>query len=403
MDEQLEDNIKCCVQTICKKLNVSHYVYETSPVDKKGKNFVSSIYRVKVSGQNKFKGNVNIRLILKMAPVQNFVREGHGIQSTYSREVYTYEKILPCFFELEANCGVQNFYKAYPRYYTSSTMEMREFVILEDMEQKDYKMLKTIDIDHAKLIIMELGKFHALSFALQKQKFEAFCEIKDNIHDFEFDDKFESAYRFMCELGLKTLDPARDDSVYKKYLGFCKQWYTIIKNSFNELNHSQYAVITHGDVWLPNLMFKYQGRSSPTNVCMLDWQFVRIGSPAFDISQFLFICCDTEIRNNHYASLIENYYESLSTHLRLLGESAKEVFPFRILMEHLKKYSVIGLISAIKTSHMMCVHQEQPNLRKPSNFEEYVSAFLHLKIDLEKYNPRMKSIILDYINFGYDM
>ncbi|KAF5302533.1 hypothetical protein FQR65_LT00905 [Abscondita terminalis] len=403
----LEENLKCCVQNILETLNVFDYVYETSII-KNHTNFIAVMKKISVRGKSKYKDEFNVQFMVKIAPLQKFIREGHHIIDAYVREAYVYEHIFPSFAELEKSCGVDNSFRSYPNYYASSTVEMNEFIVLEDMTKlgySHYKVQKIIDLDHAVLIIRELGKFHAMSFALRKKNFDAFCEIRNNIQDFEFhsniDGNMESAFGYLCEISLGSLDPLEDKSTYNKFVKFQKKIFTTIRNIFKEIVDVEHTVITHGDFWLPNLLFKYQDGDVPSKVCMLDWQYTRIGSPAFDISQFLFNCCDNKIRNHHYTDLIQDYYQSLSKHLRLFGEDASDIFPYNILMNHLKKYSAIGLLSAIKTTYIMSICQES-DLSEVKSLEEYASAFFNAKRDTQMYNRQMKNIIMDYVKFDYE-
>ena len=84
------------------------------------------------------------------------------------------------------------------------------------------------------------------------------------------------------------------------------------------VNHVE--VISHGDYWVNNLMFKYENRSpEPTAVRMLDFQFCRYLHPAIDVAQLIFTCTTKQLRKICLHALLSDYHKTFRYTMRELG------------------------------------------------------------------------------------
>lgn len=112
---------------------------------------------------------------------------------SFDREVYFYNILLPGLikFQEEKEIDKAQGFLSFPKvYYADYNLELfRAIIVMEDLRDGGYQMLdksKPIDFEHSKLVIQSLGRLHALSFAMKKQKpevFEKFMRAQDNIAD----------------------------------------------------------------------------------------------------------------------------------------------------------------------------------------------------------------------------
>lgn len=79
------------------------------------------------------------------------------------------------------------------------------------------------------------------------------------------------------------------------------------------------ATICHGDCWTNNFLYKYDGNNDILEVCLVDFQLIRYGSPALDVANLIFCCTDKSLRENHMKTLLQAYYKELLKGLRELG------------------------------------------------------------------------------------
>ncbi|KAK4878579.1 hypothetical protein RN001_011085 [Aquatica leii] len=409
--EENESDLRHHIENYLKTINISDYTLQISSDSTKGNNFMALVKRINVRGKNAKDENTELSFVAKTAEVNEAFRKANFINSIYKREIYTYEKILPSFFELQIRYNVPVRFESYPEYYVSSTTDFEEFVILKDMKVCGYKNCDKqhfFDFNHASLLIKELGKLHALSFALKEKEPEVFREICNNARDLEYQPGFLATSKnitdLFCIFAVKSLDPLEDRVAFDKFYHFRKKILDVTKGVICEVFDSKHAVVVHGDCWLENFLFKYQDDHVPTDVCILDWQKLRVGSPAFDISQILFLCCDKETRNNHYSDLLLAYYQSFSSFLKFFNEDANELFSFEVLLLHLKKYSVFGLARALKVIYFLAINNEDiPDISNIKDMSESVNMYLNAKRNVNLYNKVMRDMILDYISFGYNM
>jgi thiamine kinase-like enzyme len=78
----------------------------------------------------------------------------------------------------------------------------------------------------------------------------------------------------------------------------------------------RFMVVTHGDCGPGNFLFKYEDedKSKVEHVCMVDFQFCRLGPPVYDLAYFLFSCLSDEDVES-FGDLREYYYESFVDYL----------------------------------------------------------------------------------------
>lgn len=73
----------------------------------------------------------------------------------------------------------------------------------------------------------------------------------------------------------------------------------------------------------------------------LDWQMVRYGTVAIDISYFICCCTDAVLRKR-LPELLQIYYSTLIQRIDEFGCSGSELFPFETFQSHIKEYFRFG-------------------------------------------------------------
>ncbi|KAF2904035.1 hypothetical protein ILUMI_02132 [Ignelater luminosus] len=219
-------------------------------------------------------------------------------------------------------------------------------------------------------------------------------------------DLAQKAQKDNNERALKSLDPMKDKIAYDRFKKFQDNMQETVKNLLQSESAGKYAVIGHGDSWVNNMLFKYDSTSrphSPSEVCLLDWQLARAGSPALDLAYFIFACTDKPLRDQYYDHLIQEYYESLSSFLRELGSDPDKLLPFKVLQEHLKKFCVFGMYMAVMVLYVMNSEVEEiPDIHKMTDLEECMEEWRYETKNIQKYYERIRGVILDFIKFGYE-
>jgi len=73
------------------------------------------------------------------------------------------------------------------------------------------------------------------------------------------------------------------------------------------------SVLCHGDFNRNNLLFRYGDDGRPVDALAYDMATVRYGSPALDLSFFLYMNTDRQTRDEHWDALLDAYCETLAT------------------------------------------------------------------------------------------
>uniref|UniRef100_A0A1Y1KWL5 CHK kinase-like domain-containing protein n=2 Tax=Photinus pyralis TaxID=7054 RepID=A0A1Y1KWL5_PHOPY len=254
----------------------------------------------------------------------------------------------------------------------------------------------------------EMGRFHALSYAIREQKPEIFDSWEDQCHEYFFSSNFQGPLlkgmtRLISDV-LNSYSPHQNEKEQRALEEFARDSSIIYKSGLViSSDDKKYAVEAHGDMELRNLLLKY-GRSDdpehPTELCILDWQLMRVASPALDVLFFLFLSSDGELRKQYYTKLIDEYYDSLSSFLRELGSDPEVLLPFPILLEHLRKLSGFVLLIAIWL--LATNMKESDDVPDFSNIDSEDALVTMISVVPKRgYLQRIRELVSDMIEFDY--
>jgi hypothetical protein len=81
-------------------------------------------------------------------------------------------QLYPLFQEYQKTKGINNGFTEVSRCYASISIDKEEAIFLEDLKTSGFEMLERgqtalITFEHVKRIMIVLGKFHAVSYALK--------------------------------------------------------------------------------------------------------------------------------------------------------------------------------------------------------------------------------------------
>lgn len=180
---------------------------------------------------------------------------------TFCREKYVYEQIFPLLEHFQyAQLSAAQVFRNYPQIYASSNRLRYEYILLSDLNVEGYEnwdRTTPLDFDNVALVLKNLAKFHAVSFALKQQQPSEFQRITTELREWLFIDPLPDQIRQFLQTNvdytLTTLDKCRDQNTIVKLLNFREECGDIMVECVNERND---AVILHGDCWISNFMFK---------------------------------------------------------------------------------------------------------------------------------------------------
>uniref|UniRef100_A0A1B6EB40 CHK kinase-like domain-containing protein n=1 Tax=Clastoptera arizonana TaxID=38151 RepID=A0A1B6EB40_9HEMI len=296
------------------------------------------------------KGNESLikKLVVKFEPKDANVRRVMLTTPQYFNELYAYLEIFPL-----VNDG--KIEPAYPEFVVGSNAPELSYVVMEDLKESGYRMCKDLlytDVDHVKLSLVELGRFHALSYAAKEEKPAEF---------FRAVSKFKEAHYGENERVYHSVRVAFDRVVTRlpsKYSDQVERFVKLIESKnrfFLEIVKPEepMCVVCHGDFYLQNMMYRYSEGGRPIGVKFIDYAMMRYASPVIDLSFFLFMNFSPKDRDRHLDELLEVYHDSLSStfpHVTVPSlDDVKEEFRRKCIYGFLHTVYFLPVISAVVT------------------------------------------------------
>lgn len=158
---------------------------------------------------------------------------------------------------------------------------------------------ENLTVEHILVIMRALGRFHAVSFAVRDQDPEKFWEIVKNLKEIFFvrGGPLTSLANEAEKVAIECIDDDNDAYLLRAMLQlYEKNQYDQLVDLIHSNECEPYAVMLHGDLWTNNLMFTQDDETGGAlDVCLIDWQTVRYGSPGMDYSKSNWIVCFIQI------------------------------------------------------------------------------------------------------------
>lgn len=226
-----------------------------------GDGFCGRIFRVIV--REAAADDKKMILIAKLPPEQKEYRK--LAMSMFNREARMYNEILPALkmFQQKMNVSEESAFLAFPNCHLAHYDGERDeaFIILDDLRESGFSLenkYEVIGLEHAKMSIQAIARYHATSIAMKHKDPVLFTPSK-GLGDV-FKDLFPDSVLIQMTAGnvanaMKTLQKDTD-VVYREKL----EWFrdNIIEISDSIWNAEPLAVPIHGDCWTNNFMFKYE-------------------------------------------------------------------------------------------------------------------------------------------------
>ncbi|RXG58560.1 hypothetical protein Avbf_07678 [Armadillidium vulgare] len=208
-----------------------------------------------------------------------------------------------------------------------------------------------LDLNHANLVMKELGRFHASSLLFEEtlapktipESFDYFDELWLDPDNAAFP-MFEKMMASFAEGAIKVLQPL---DTYKQ----CVKWLSANKGNMGKFFAEgtqpgrKFNVLAHGDSWTNNILFKYNDDNIPVDMRFVDLQCSRKSSPAADIVYFFYSSLNGDTRTKHFQKMLYTYYQSFSK--VLIFARRKVPFTFKELLDEVENRKIFGLVSGM--------------------------------------------------------
>lgn len=233
--------------------------------------------------------------------------------------------------------------------------------VFENLTSNGFRMAPRdkLDENHIMIMIESIAQIHAASYAMKIQDREKFDEFVGMFKPFPFSREkktmFDAFYHIALDRLLKHVTTTDQESDYvmavKKLHGMYIACPSKLLQDFLQ-DDPVFNIIIHGDYNRNNVMFKYEseeGFADPVGLKMYDFQWIRYGSPALDLSFFMYMNIEPSILESSWDRFLKFYHESLisciSKILRCSGDDERLAqYNLEAFLKHFSNYGFYGCV-----------------------------------------------------------
>ncbi|XP_065221618.1 uncharacterized protein LOC135846449 [Planococcus citri] len=270
-----------------------------------GNNNTSELSRLKVEYQRR--GRIFKKSFILKVPSAHPMYTIALKYKLYDKEYRIYTQVLEEMYKIDGERVGAKLYYANDQH----------SLIMKDLSLSGYKMadrVKQLDYEQCYLVLKSLAKFHALSVKLdQNSKLDRAIKVIPCLTETELADETIVYLNNNCEQLANCIDPKF--GLREKILQIKDQMYEKLCQEMNP-NRYRFNVLTHGDCWLGNTLFKFDKYGNVKKMKLIDFQCSSWQSPAYDILHFTLSSMRFDVFEKHFPYLMGIYIETLNRTLR---------------------------------------------------------------------------------------
>uniref|UniRef100_A0A2A4JE13 CHK kinase-like domain-containing protein n=1 Tax=Heliothis virescens TaxID=7102 RepID=A0A2A4JE13_HELVI len=384
-----EETLRKLLNKIAYEHNYKNPEIITNNISSGGANYTSALYTATIKENNK----EDLNLFGKVAVVGEKFRTVAEV-NFYDTEKFAYSKLLKIYGALEEKHGVPEEHRlpVVKFYGFDDSAQHQETMVLENLLVQGYEpfdRFKSFDWEYASAAVTECAKFHAISFAFQKEDPEEFQKSLGRPKLNWEDIGIEAVLKKSTALALQAIKPEHKISLEK----FMSRDIQELFLDFFKPIHA--PVIIHGDYRGSNLMHRVR-KDGKVDIKILDLQTLQAGSPITDLIFFIFTGSDEQFRARYFDRLVEHYYSQLSAAMRRLHLNPHELFPKKYFDEEFKLKLPYGLTFSVFGLPMMTVAAEDaPKVDESLSFDDFGLAKTN-----DLFKDRINGVVDDFVRWG---
>lgn len=264
-------------------------------------------------------------------------------------------------------------------------------MVLEDLTERDFKTLANYRQNYFNLnellsLVKTLAQFHSASIILEEIEGVSIKKTyKNELKQVNFsNDENHPRYKVAKSSSqaiidyLKTLKDYDAEVAEKLRYIWCNEM-----AEYSEPCEKFRNVIVNADLWANNIMM-----NANLECILVDFQFARIGPPAFELLMTLYLNASSDMLQNNMNYFIDVYYKNFANNLSKYNLNADEVFNKNDFLDSLEYFKIPALIEAIYNGQIIWISEETTNyiMKNEEIYEEYI------------FNNRSKFILPEFHN-----
>lgn len=197
-------------------------------------------------------------------------------------------------------------------------------------------------------------------------------------------------------------------------LSGCGQMYELMRAAVHDTTDA-WSVMCHGDLWVNNLMFRYEQSGgelgySVTDVRLIDLQTARCASPVIDILHFIYTSTERWLRIAHLDALLACYTDAVMTVVRRHVHDDRQLdvladqFTVAGLRRELRSKIMYGLgISMWLLPAVTFHHDGIPDLNTMtlSDIANESEENVIVQMQTPEYHTRIREVVTEFYDDGY--
>ncbi|KAF6207683.1 hypothetical protein GE061_016130 [Apolygus lucorum] len=278
----MEPHVDKLLRDIASKEGLHRSFRVTVTSDVKNKSFHGVVKSVVLEDDSK-----RLPLILKQCHTDDLTRDVQRTHDKFTNEVLFYSDIV-------GKINAFGHLPRLPKYYGSLLTEPMEAIVLEDLREDGFEVKQLsegLDIVHLNIVAKALAKLHNASEKWKNRDPDSFWKtlnlLKETFfipHENQETQRLATLLHEHALIEVLKCVPTDLENQCSDYiqnsmlskLGEMNEWVVPSKGD-------RFTTVLHGDAWCHNFMFKYDSTGNPVDVALIDWQMVRLGSPALDL------------------------------------------------------------------------------------------------------------------------
>lgn len=248
-----EDYVFSIVNNVASASNFTTWTYAIRDFKTKAQNYFGVLIPVVINSESN-EAKISIRLVLKLAPMDERFRISGALAVMFARETFMYSVVLSQYHKLYQKYSLTEYIA--PKCYYVCRDPGREVLVMQDMSFEGYQPFLDsmfVNYDHMIVALESLAKFHAYSFIMKDRDTTTYDEAIKVCQPVtrETHGRFMQVLQDRLDKALQKFEGTEYVPVLENLKGNCV--------TFVEAYSKKYLTcICHGDLWKENILFKYK-------------------------------------------------------------------------------------------------------------------------------------------------